>query len=727
MRHQVIGILWVSAAWATVDPTREGHPPSGGFTDFPVVENLPLFQPIEVEGREVSMWNRRYTLGPAGWIQAIESSGKKILKGPMVLEGKIGNVEIALAPTRQSVVEKSATRAVFVTESTQGPAVATVKTIVESDGMIRFVADIRADQALPFQDIRVRLPLDDGHFRYLHYVAETKTKCDTQALPEGEGIIWGSRDVQRLFIDSKLERKSDIDGFKQNANVVNSFVPLIWIGDADGGIAWFAESDEGWQDAPGRSIVELTRTGGILELRVNFISGMALRDSAHLDFGLQVTPVKPLPEGWRDWQQYNGGRIHARGTPDFSYYDSRIPDGSEKVIIFDLDFIGFDTGRRFGRQIADPQRTREILRGLKERRRKVLAYMTPSKISHVQGVSEEWGEWRLIPEKTIAWRAGKKGATTTHHFLCHNAPGNYLNLLEFAERLVNDYDIDGVYVDVPFFNTGCMAPGCSYRRADGARQPIFKISLMRDFYKKLAGIFVRHGKYPHVLVHNSTQFVIPAFAFCWAGKPGEFMAEINYEQNHMDYLRSHRAKAIVEFNPRPWGLVPFCMDDIKFTRYSTLNPRQSFSERDAFEAHWKRRYLGVPLLHDGLIMNWCATPEFSFPIYKARMDFGIGAPDVEFHGYWENDAPKASDPEVAVSYYTRPRSVMMVLGNFRDSDTECAVKLPPAILSRVDAGGLVDPISREAVPVRDEGIVVRIGPQQCRILVNAQETGTAAP
>jgi hypothetical protein len=206
------------------------------------------------------------------------------------------------------------------------------------------------------------------------------------------------------------------------------------------------------------------------------------------------------------------------------------------------------------------------------------------------------------------------------------------------------------------------------------------------------------------------------------------MAEINYEQNHMEYFRSHRAKAIVEFNPRPWGLVPFCMDDIKFSRYAALNARQSFSDRDAFEGQWKRRYLGIPLLHDGLIMNWCATPEFSFPIYQARMDFGIGAPDVEFHGYWEKDAPKTSEPEVAVSYYTRTQDVMLILGNFLDSRTVCTVTLPPAILSRIGGGeGLLDPLSREMVPVRDASIVVPIAPQQCRILVSATRAGHPSP
>ena len=127
-------------------------------------------------------------------------------------------------------------------------------------------------------------------------------------------------------------------------------------------------------------------------------------------------------------------------------------------------------------------------------------------------------------------------------------------------------------------------------------------------------------------------------------------------------------------------------------------------------------------------MNWCATPEFSFPIYKARMDFGIGAPDVEFHGYWEKDAPKTSEPEVAVSYYTRTQDVMLILGNFLDSRTVCTVTLPPAILSRIGGGeGLLDPLSREMVPVRDASIVVPIAPQQCRILISATRAGHPSP
>lgn len=642
-----------------------------------------------------------------------------ILKAPVTLEGKINGKAVSLKPVRQNTTEKSDHRVVFVTESKQDATTVTIKSIIESDGMIRFIIDVNASGEALFEDIRLRVPLNNDYFQYLHYLAENRIKGDSQSLPKGEGLIWGSEEAQRTFVTTKLARKSDVDGFVANANVVNSFLPMVWVGSGDDGLAWFAESDESWQDQKGKSIVELKRTGGLLEFNVNFIVGAARRKSLHLDFGLQATPVKPMPEGWRTWQEYNGRMLHEGKRQDWSYYDTNIPAGSDQVIMFDLDFIGFDTYYRFSRTIPNPQKTREIVRKLKDRRYIVLAYTTPSIITPTSGFPKDWEDWRIIPKRVLKWDPKNKGTPVDRQYMCHNAPGNYLHMLEYIERLVKEYDLDGAYVDVPFFVRGCMAPGCSYVRADGQRQPTFRIFLIREFYKKLASIFVRHGKYPYVLVHNSGGFLIPAYSFCWAGKPGEFMAEINYEQNHIEYFRDHLAQAIVEFNPRPWGLVPFCMDDIKFTRYTTLKSNQTHGRKDDFEEEFKQRYMGIPLLHDGLLMNWCSTPKFSFPIYKARMDFGIGEPDVKFHAYWDSEALKTSDPEVKLSYYTRDKAVMLVLVNFSDKKTDCTIKLPPAILSRI-GDGLVDPISRETIAVQDGSIVVPLAPQMYRLLTGGR-------
>ena len=99
----------------------------------------------------------------------------------------------------------------------------------------------------------------------------------------------------------------------QQANIVGTFYPYIWLGGGERGLAWFADSDQGWSLDETRPTLELERAGGVLTLRVNFITQPTAldRQRAQLVFGLQATPAKPMPEppvNWRRW-------LRTRTTP----------------------------------------------------------------------------------------------------------------------------------------------------------------------------------------------------------------------------------------------------------------------------------------------------------------------------------------------------------------------------------------------------------------------------
>lgn len=702
------------------DPAATGHAASPDFKAFPVVHEQPLFENLAVAGSRVSCWNRAYTLGADGLLAAIQNGGETVLTAPMRLTGQIDGEDPSGMELTRETVESLPHAHLVRTRARLGDVLFTTLTRIENDGMARFTIEIQSERDIAFEDLAIRIPLRDAGCDYLHYIAETRAKSASLELARGDGRVWGSREAQILYEKEVREHRSDVGGALKNANVKNSFLPLVWVGSGNAGLAWFAESDAGWQDQEGRSIVELSREGEVLEMTIHVVMGQLTKKTLTLDFGLQATPVKPLPPRWRTWQHYNARGLHEGRQIERNQhtYDENIVSGFGDVLMFDLDCIGLSTPNRFSRKITHPETTRTFIQRCREKNYKVFSYVTPFLIDQDDAAMDGRQDWRRVPYLSRAWN--HDGIEKRQDYLCHNGPGNLLHILQSVEDLVTRYDIDGVYIDVPFFNGGCMAPGCTHLRADGSPQPIFRIFQMREFYKKLASIFVRHGKYPYLLVHNSTGTLIPAYSWCWAGKPGEFMADIGYSKNHNEYFRDHRSKAIVELNPHPWGLVTFCMDDLKFTRYEIIRAKKDrpFTSKEDFEDHLKARYLSIPLLHDSLLMNWCSTPKFSYPLHRARRDFGIGEDDVTFHPYWDKTSMKSGHPAVALSYYLRPGGVLLNLVNFSDADVEFDLTLSPEIRSLLNGAALTDPVSGETVDVKDGATKITIPAQLYRVLMH---------
>jgi hypothetical protein len=105
------------------------------------------------------------------------------------------------------------------------------------------------------------------------------------ATPTGQGVVWDGSKVRR------------------SGPWRNNFVPYVWLGAAERGLAFFAENDKGWVTEKGKSHTpthELIREGDRLTLRVCLINApVTLAQPRELTFGLQASPTKPMPPDWR--------------------------------------------------------------------------------------------------------------------------------------------------------------------------------------------------------------------------------------------------------------------------------------------------------------------------------------------------------------------------------------------------------------------------------------------
>ena len=90
-----------------------------------------------------------------------------------------------------------------------------------------------------------------------------------------------------------------------DAGLTLPFKPVVWLGWEEGGLSWFAESDKGWQPQKADQSIEVIRQGEQTVLRLHLLDSMPPHLPQTFTFGLQPTPVKPMPADFHEWRVWH--------------------------------------------------------------------------------------------------------------------------------------------------------------------------------------------------------------------------------------------------------------------------------------------------------------------------------------------------------------------------------------------------------------------------------------
>lgn len=257
-----------------------------GITD----EVLPPWTPIKVQDDKVEVWNRSYKFGEDGLPSSIISKGKELLSAPIRWEIEAEGLKVELRG-RKSVLEKKPS--IYV--QTCSTDTYTCKTSVEYDGMIRFDVSFRSPDGKPFtlRKLRLLIPLKTEYAKYLHYFPG----------------VWGT--------------SSNSFGIKGDWQ--SPFRPLIYIADEEKGLTWFCESDQNFRLADSQRVIELKRQANKTFLLINIVDIPAQTSVFSLTFGLQATPVRPVPVAWWlnericHWGYYGMEKAYAWASTSITY------------------------------------------------------------------------------------------------------------------------------------------------------------------------------------------------------------------------------------------------------------------------------------------------------------------------------------------------------------------------------------------------------------------------
>ena len=628
-------------------------------------EVIEPWTPIQVEGTRVDCWGRRHWFAQTGLPDQIESSGSGILAAPVRLALKVKGQERRWELPRKVEVLKQTPGAVVLRGGGVGPNLRlTAECRIEFDGLLSFKLELLPTKPCEVEELRLEIPFAAKHAVLLHYAGDAiRRTCYAGLTPAGQGMVWTSASIKPW-----------------HQGIKGSFVPYVWLGDDERGLAWFADTTRYWNPGP-RGETELYRQGQRVTLVVNFIAAATRFTQKRVyEFGLMATPVKPLPQGWRN----------AR-SPVLEPY-------TVKHITHSCTFQGYG-------KPTDEQRFREVV----ESHRRTWPGCC---VSPAMGANDLWGgEESAYFINDWNTRVRKGMATPVR---------NDFQLWHFR-RVVRDYGIDGAYSDDSYPIAITNPVGTSaWVDAKGAVHEGYNLAAIRGFHRRIATVLRTCKGHGDSMVHMSDAMVIPCFSFFDLALDGEFSFEgaartsrlpfDNKKASEYDFLDVWRMDAVRTRMGRQWGLIPVWLP--------TGSPEDCWGY-GSDRRRVSRSLLAMVLIHDTLLCwNHKIDQDEAAIVDEVKKGFGIGAADVDFHGYWEKRAT-ASSSDVLVSYWQRPGKVLLVAANLARRDLQVDVRLDLKAMGLGEEVTAIDGVSREGIECSSGSMRVTVPWHEYRLVLIA--------
>lgn len=605
-------------------------------------------------------WRYEFRGGPLP--AQVTSAGAELLAGPVRLEMQREGRTSALEPRERLTIREREVDCRYCATCDLAGLRALVTTTAEFDGMIRYDLRILAPDPARVEALRLVIPMRPERVEYYNYCSSYYARGFAGALPE--------------------------DGLSI------AFQPFVWLGDNERGLMWFAEAPRGWE-YEGEPI-HVRRTQTAVELVIDLVNVPTELTDRRITFGLQATPVKPVPPDWRAWRVDRVWPKRSEATHDVRWEEEGVP--------VNWRYLWFTDGPNplFGNLHTAPLDVMDTLGDfaarMHERGARVIPYLYLHGVSRgATGYDRYYEAWKTTSPRQIG------GGDRVIMGAC---PGSTFAdyLIYGIDRWVEKFGVDGVYFDgagppVPCAN-GLHDHG--YVGADGARSLEYPIFGLRDFYRRLWIALSARQKEPIIWIHADGKMATPCFSFVTANWEGEMVQgplrtgdAFLSDMLPLDWWRAHNMAT-------QWGVVPMWLVTTDRTD-DEMERRQMFDTLAVLLVH------GTPIGRRGHIAR-----DLLERVWRSQADFGIG--EARFHGYWENAALvdlTPDDPRIIASLYERDGRIMLIVSNLTEEAREVTVKLTGPALP---AGAMTDAIGDETVSVDGGALTLTVGAKSFRML-----------
>ena len=302
----------------------------------------------------------------------------------------------------------------------------------------------------------------------------------------------------------------------------------------------------------------------------------------------------------------------------------------------------------------------------------------------MSNIAPEWDEYHerclVHPRRGGYKRKYQPEPDQTAYIVCYRSVWQDF-IAHHLQKLVEEYDIDGVYLDGTSEPWGCanQKHGCGYVRPDGSVGQTFTFFDTRSMMKRIYTIVKAHDPEGQVNVHQSTCMTIPTLSFATSYWDGEQLQSVARKDAAQEVLPIDAF--CCEFMGHNWG-VP-----AELLHYAS-GPFERFE------------CVSLALLHDVLVRpSSMEDVEVSSKMWKAMDAFGRD--EATWLPYWENsDYVRTSSPQVKVSLYNRPeKGLIAVVANTGRDDCQSQVTFNLQALKQRAELTAMDVVTERQIPV----------------------------
>lgn len=605
---------------------------------------LPPWTPLQVKkdakGFSVLCWGREYRFGDGILPLQISAQGEPLLQGPAMLGVLAGGKNLTW--TKASAhVQNASDYDVNITGSAeaatpQGRVLAQSTIHIEYDGLMWLSLKLQTPPNFTPEAVTLDIPMRAQNAIYRHnWSGGGNAKSFSGALPAGAGVI------QK-----------------------NIFQPLSWLGDNERGLFWFCETAQQWPNYKNENAFQLRRENNAVTTRLELLRGQALPANWNFEFGLQATPVKPLPKDRRKW------RLSSAPKPT-----AVMPWPSDKP----------DSTRHFGYpEATNPAAYQKMLDDNHAKGQAVLPYLL------LNGISSTAPEWKWFGKDWDMKSDEAGGNGTRVHHMAPTVKSWQDFVIWKTQQFSDRFDFDGVYHDLTYAY-GWAAPNVNTGWRDGKEwQKTYPIRAYRELYRRNYAIF--KGKKPNSFLwaHNSPIMLIPVLAYEDAYLTGEtLLTPLKGKDSYMDVMSLDQWR--VELTGKQWGVMPFLLPEFDAEHYMQVQPTRGLA--------------ALVLLHDSAVWPIFSNSGVWVPMYNALDAFGYE--DSEFIPYWASTPPATTDmKDVYISVYkSSDGRALAIIGNTSKEARSGTVTLNANAIGLPTAGVLSWPDKK---PLAQDGDKIEI-------------------
>jgi hypothetical protein len=219
--------------------------------------------PVESSGGVTSVWGREYRFGARILPEQIVNQDRELLAGPVTLQTTVGGESTDLASLTASDVECPDDRAIREAIAAVGNVQVAIRTTTEFDGLQMYEVTLTPDGEARLDSLDLRVPVKR---EFAHFLLPSSGRFSPASELTDEG--WQA-----------------------------AFMPQVWTGNDDLGLAFWGESDQHWRPRD-KQMLQVIPEGDTAVIRAGIVrEGYSFSEPISFMFGLMATPVKFLPDG----------------------------------------------------------------------------------------------------------------------------------------------------------------------------------------------------------------------------------------------------------------------------------------------------------------------------------------------------------------------------------------------------------------------------------------------